>query len=301
VSVALVTGSHGFAGRHLCAELRSRGYTVVGLGRRPRAEDAAYLTVDLTQPEQVAAALADVGPDVVFHLAATATGVSQSIVDDNLAAARGLGTALRQHPARLVIAGSSAQYGTAASPVTEESHGAPVSAYGYAKAAAEAVLRGLAADGAFEVIPVRAFNHIGPGEPTSTVAGAFADRIRAVLAGHAERVNVAGLSSVRDFTDVRDIVRGYAELGEHGEPGQIYNLCSGRPTAIGEVLDALLAAAGLDRSLVEVTADPPGARSGQIGYQVGAPDRVFRAVGWRAVIGLEQSTKDLLDAEASKT
>jgi GDP-4-dehydro-6-deoxy-D-mannose reductase len=296
VTVALVTGSHGFAGRHLCEELRGRGYKVVGLGRS-RQDGEGYVMADLASAAAVGDALAAVRPDIVFHLAASATGPEQSIVDNNVAAARGLGAALRQWPARLVIAGSSAQYGTAASPVTEDSTGTPVSAYGYAKAAAEAVLRGLASDGAFEVIPVRAFNHIGPGEPASTVAGAFASKIRALRSGHAERVNVTGLASVRDFTDVRDIVRGYADLGEKGEPGQVYNLCSGRPTAIGAVLDALLEAAGLDRSVVEVTADAPGVRSGQIGYQVGAPDRVYRAIGWTAAIALEQSTRDLLETE----
>lgn len=299
MSVALVTGSHGFAGRHLCIELRARGFTVVGLGRTP--QPGPFVTADLADVAAVTAALETHRPDLVFHLAATATGPPESIVDNNVAAAHGLGTALRRVPARLVIAGSSAQYGASPSPVTEESRDEPVSAYGHAKAAAESILRGLAGGygaGGFEVVPVRAFNHIGPGEPNTTVAGAFAGRIRALLAGHSERVNVAGLDSVRDFTDVRDIVRGYADLGVHGVPGRVYNLCSGRATTIGDVLDALLAAAGLDRSVVDVTADPPGVRSGQIGYQVGAPDRVRQEIGWTATIGLDQSTRDLLGLEA---
>jgi GDP-4-dehydro-6-deoxy-D-mannose reductase len=307
MSTALITGSHGFAGRHLAAELRSRGYRVVGLGRTA-LPDQDYVVADLADDAAVTAALRAHRPDVVFHLAATATGPGQSILDNNVGAAHGLGKALRRVPARLVIAGSSAQYGLAPSPVTEDSRCEPVSAYGHAKAAAESILRGHAGDGGFadggfedggfEVIPVRAFNHIGPGEPATTVSGAFADRIRSVLAGRTERVNVAGLDSVRDFTDVRDVVRGYADLGEQGVPGRVYNLCSGRPATIGDVLDALLAAAGLDRGVVDVTADPPGARSGQIGYQVGAADRVRQELGWTATIGLEQSTKDLLYVEA---
>jgi GDP-4-dehydro-6-deoxy-D-mannose reductase len=297
VSVALVTGSHGFAGKHLCIELRGRGFTVVGLGRTP--QPGPFVTADLADAAAVTDALEAHRPDVVFHLAATATGPPESIVDSNVAAAHGLGTALRRVPARLVIAGSSAQYGASPSPVTEDARGQPVSAYGHAKAAAESILLGHASSGAagggtFEVVPARAFNHIGPGEPTTTVAGAFASRIRSVLAGHAERVNVAGLASVRDFTDVRDIVRGYADLAVHGVPGRVYNLCSGRATTIADVLDALLVAAGLDRSVVDVTADPPGVRSGRIGYQVGAPDRVRQEIGWTATIGLEQSTMDLL-------
>ena len=120
----------------------------------------------------------------------------------------------------------------------------------------------------------------------TTVSGAFAARIRDVRTGQASRVAAADLEAVRDFTDVRDIARGYVDLAERGVAGRVYNLCSGRPTTVGDVLDALLMAAGLDRSLVDVTANrcrcprrpdrlPGGVtRAGAAGDRLGCNDRV---------------------------
>jgi GDP-4-dehydro-6-deoxy-D-mannose reductase len=300
VTLALVTGSHGFVGRHLCRELRGRGWQVMGVGRTQRP-DADYRVLNLADPAAVASLIADQRPEVVFHLAA-ATQPTSTVVSDNVDVARGLGVGLRLsgHRPRVVLAGSSAQYGAVArelNPVTEATLGQPAGAYGFAKAAAESILCGFASGGAFDVIPVRAFNHVGPGEPATTVAGAFAERIRAVLAGRSPTVSAADLGAVRDFTDVRDIARGYVDLAEKGEPGRVYNLCSGRAATVGDVLDGLLAAAGLDRSIVEVQPAGAGERSGAVPYQVGSPDRIQREIGWNATLVLTQSMADLLAAE----
>jgi GDP-4-dehydro-6-deoxy-D-mannose reductase len=306
VSVALITGGHGYVGSHLHVELRSRGWSVVAIGRTRRPADAR--TLDVSDVAAVAAYLDEVRPDVVFHLAATHTldagRTVADVIEQTLAASRGLGLGLRlagMPGVRVVNAGSSAQYGAVPiehNPVTETTAQTPVNAYGFAKLAAESVLCGLAADGAFEVIPARAFNHIGPGERATTVSGAFAARIRDVLAGKATRVAVADLEVVRDFTDVRDIARGYADLAEKGVPGRVYNLCCGRLSTVGDVLDALLVSAGLDRSVVDVRPTVLAARGGRIPYQVGSPQRVQKEIGWAATIGLEQSAKDLLEGSA---
>jgi GDP-4-dehydro-6-deoxy-D-mannose reductase len=302
VTVALVTGSHGFVGTHLRAELRSRGASVVGVGRTDRVAGAGetYVRADLTVPSDIAEMLDAVRPDLVFHLAATpgarAGGDVTSVVTATYGLCAGL-VATGQRP-RVLLAGSSAQYGALRrdeNPVTEESRTEPVTAYGFAKAAAEHTARAFAAEGAFEVVPVRAFNHVGPGEPPTTVASAFARRIADVVAGRADTVTVADLDAVRDFTDVRDIVRGYVDLAEKAVPGRLYNLCSGRPATVGDVLDGLLAAAGLDRSVVRAApaaGGPP--RSGTIAYQVGSPERVRAEIGWDAKTGLPDSLRDLL-------
>lgn len=300
MTLALITGGFGFVGGHLRHELHTRGWSVVRAGRTTGpATDGQVL--DIADPAAVADCLRQVRPDVVFHLAASFPGGSGDVVEQTVAASLGLGVGLQRsglRGVRVVHAGSSAQYGAipaANNPVTETSAAVPVNAYGYAKLAAESVLCGLAAGGAFEIIPARAFNHIGPGESSRTVGGAFASRVRDVLDGRADRITVGDLDAVRDVTDVRDIVRGYVDLAEQGVPGRLYNLCSGRPTTVAEVLDALLACAGQDRSIVEVTPAPAGERPGYIPYQVGSPERVTREVGWTAMIGLKQSAKDLLE------
>ena len=97
---------------------------------------------------------------------------------------------------------------------------------------------------------------------------------------------------MRDFTDVRDIAAGLVDLAERGAPGRLYNLCSGRPTTVGDVLDGLLALAGLDRAVVR---ELPDSRPGGIRYQVGSPARVRAEVGWSAAIELSGSLRAVLE------
>lgn len=299
MTTALVTGGHGFVGTHLCALLEGRGWDVIVLSRTLRQiPGRRSIAVDLASGAGIEEALDAARPDVVFHLAGPATRAADDvtpILRDIVGATYQLGLALRRtglHP-RLVVAGSSAQYGDlprSLNPVVEDAPFRPVSAYGYAKVAAEAIIRALFDDGSVEVIPVRPFNHIGPGEPASTVTAAVATRIAAFRRGSADRVRVSDMESVRDLTDVRDIARGYLALAESGTPGVPYNLCSGRPVSVEALVTCLLRQAGLDDSVLEIV-DKPASR---IAYQVGSPARVEADTGWTASIPLEDSVADVL-------
>lgn len=305
---AIVTGSHGFVGTHVRAELTRRDWRTISVGRSARDEDD-YVQVDLTDESAVDILAKQVDatrPTAVFHLAASpafkaAGGDPSLLVADAVSATFNLCRALvaAQHRPRLVLAGSSAQYGALPrerNPVTEDAPLRPAVAYGHAKAAAEFTAMAFAATGSIDVLPVRAFNHIGPGEPATTVSSAFAGRVLEVAAGRAEKVTVGDLDAVRDFTDVRDIAAGYVDIAERGTSGRIYNLCSGREATVRDVLDALLVAAGLDSSVVAVTAPPTSGspRPGSIPYQVGSPARVRAEVGWAARTPLADSARDLL-------
>jgi len=306
VSTALATGSHGFLGGHLRAVLHARGWDVVGLGRSDHEADAAaagerYLRTDLTDTAAVAAGLESVRPNVVFHLAgsptikdAEGTTVTE-LISNGVAATFSLMSAMAETGRPLVVlAGSSAQYGALPpeeNPVGEDSRFNPVTPYGWVKTAAEATARAFAAAGRADVIPVRMFNVVGPGEPPTTVASAFASRIAAVLDARSDEVAVRDLDAVRDFSDVRDVAAGYVDIAERGTPGRPYNLCSGRPATVGDVLDGLLAAAGLGREVVRVL---PDAAPVQIPYQVGSARRVGDEVGWAATTELSASLRALL-------
>ncbi|MCM0675200.1 NAD-dependent epimerase/dehydratase family protein [Micromonospora phytophila] len=298
----LVTGSHGWVGGHLRDLLVRRGDRVVGVGRRPRTASGAerYLRVDLRDARETAAAVDAVRPDVVFHLAATIPQQGASaddVVADAVLATHHVCRALRAAadggaPPRLVLVGSSAQYGAVPrerNPITEETLPRPLGAYGHAKAAAESVALAMAADGRIEVTAARPFNHVGPGEGSGTVAGALAGRVAEVLAGRRDRVRVADLDAVRDFTNVRDIAAAYLELAETGTTGRIYNVCSGLGVPVRTVLETLLDLAGLDHSVVEVA---PGAS--EVRLQVGSADRLVTETGWKAATPLRDSLRDLL-------
>ena len=104
-------------------------------------------------------------------------------------------------------------------------------------------------------------------------------------------IDVGNLDAVRDFTDVRDVVRAYRLLLEKGEAGQAYNVCSGRGRRIREVLDLLLAGSS---ARVEVRVDKERFRPSDVPAQVGDPSRVRAATGWEPRIALEQTLADLL-------
>ncbi|MEU5959720.1 NAD-dependent epimerase/dehydratase family protein [Micromonospora parva] len=303
MSTTLVTGSHGWVGTHLRRLVAANGERVVGLGRRPRqaGPGETYHQLDLHDPAAVRARLQAVRPDVVFHLAATlpqrgASGAD--VVADAVHTTYNLCQELRRvdtrsgRPARLVLAGSSAQYGAVPpelNPITEQTLPRPVGAYGHAKAAAESLALALGADGRIAVVAARPFNHVGPGEDGATVAGSLARRVADVVAGRADRVQVADLDAVRDFTDVRDVARAYVELAELGRAGEIYNVCSGSGVTVRRVLEILLDLAGLDWSVVDVVAGHSDLRC-----QVGSAAKLAAETPWKAETPLRDSLRGLL-------
>jgi GDP-4-dehydro-6-deoxy-D-mannose reductase len=299
---SLVTGGHGFSGPHLRRLLREGGWTVSTIGSVPRRAEPGetYFEADLLSRTRLREALAAADPDVVFHLAARngrgGEDEARRTLAVNVEGTAHLLEALveRGRPARVIFVGTSAQYGkgpSSSEPVTEDMPLWPLGVYGWSKLAAESVAFAHHGRGKLEVLSARPFNHIGPGEPEHLVCSAFAKRIAAIEAG-AEPVLAAGnLDTVRDFTDVRDLVKGFVALAERGTPGRAYNLCSGRGRRVREILAMLL---DRTRAGIEVRADPAKARAGELERQVGSYARAEAEVGWHPEITLAQSLDDLL-------
>ncbi|WP_027341286.1 NAD-dependent epimerase/dehydratase family protein [Hamadaea tsunoensis] len=290
---ALVTGAGGWVGGYVAPLLAERGFDVVRTGRTPGA-DPGYVAADLSDLDSVTRLLDEVRPDVVIHLAAATpqrVPAADRLVEATVGPVSNLAAALRANGGRLVLAGSSAQYGAldpGAAPLTEDCALRPAGAYGWAKCAAEAIARGLSADDRFELVATRPFNHVGPGETAATVAGALARKVAAVAAGSADKVTVRDIDAIRDFTDVRDVARAYADLAAADLGGPTVNICSQRPVAVRAVLETLLQVAGLDWSVVEVL---PGA--GPVARQVGSARRIGELTAWTAAIPLRRSLEDL--------
>jgi GDP-4-dehydro-6-deoxy-D-mannose reductase len=140
----------------------------------------------------------------------------------------------------------------------------------------------------------RAFNHIGPGQRQGFVVPDFCSAIAAIERGEADPVlKVGNLEAIRDFTDVRDVVRAYRLLLEHGVPGEAYNVGSGRPIAIGSILSALV---GLARVPLRVEVDPSRYRPVDVKSIVADIDKITKETGWRPEIRLETSLADSLES-----
>jgi len=255
---ALVIGADGFVGRWLVRHLADAGDEVHGLvGRhfRPPLPSATSAhAVDVRDAASLTDTIRRIGPDAVYYLA----GVSQPNQRENLeiALAISVGGALTTLSAcstlearpRLLLVGSSHMYRnpTTDEPIGEDAPLGSSTVYGATKTAAEAAAMAIAPSAGVEVIGVRPFNHIGPGQATAFVVPALAEQVARIAAGLSEpEIRAGSLASRRDFTDVRDVVRAYRLLIQAGNPGWSYNIGSGRATSIREVLEALLALAGV--------------------------------------------------------
>jgi len=289
---ALVTGALGFVGRHLVAHLESEGDVVVGVDR----DD-----VDILDRAALMEAVVDSRPEAVYHLAGQADvgGSWATPVETFRANAEGslnVLDAAREARAERVLAVISADvYGnvTAADlPIEESSPLRPVTPYGASKAAADALALQAHLGHGDGVIRVRPFNHLGPGQSDRFAASAFASRIAANERTGEREVHVGNLTPRRDVTDVRDVVRAYRLLVEHGTPGDVYNVCSGRDIAVREIAETLVSMAD---EPMELVVDPELQRTVDLPVLRGDNRRLQTATGWDQEIPLEQTLRDVLD------
>jgi GDP-4-dehydro-6-deoxy-D-mannose reductase len=207
-------------------------------------------------------------------------------------------------PPVVVIAGSASEYG-----LIEDMDGAdelaplrPLSDYGVSKAAQSLLGQAYALRGEVPVVIGRVFNITGPGEPTSMLCGALAAQIAACEAeAQAPILRVGNLSPVRDYLDVRDAARALWLLTLHGKPGAVYNICSGQPQRVEDVVRQLVA---LSWKKISIVADPDRQRPSDVPQCVGDPGRLKRETGWSAETPLADSLQATLEwwrAEHART
>jgi GDP-4-dehydro-6-deoxy-D-mannose reductase len=299
----LVTGATGFVGGHLIAALRAAGHEVIGLARRPTAAAAPIHAADLSDVPATESVLRQTRPDWVFHLAGYADA-GKSFADPagawagNLTASLGLYSAVRQSGVkpRILHVSTGLVYGDARPgepPPTEDAPLRPASPYAASKAAADLLAYQQTRNPGLDIVRVRPFNQLGPGQPPDYFAARFASQIAAAERGAGPPVVVAkDLSPYRDLTDVRDVVRAYIRLLEVGRKGEAYNAGSGRVHQIRDVLARMVQLAR-----VPVTVDEQGDPSRAGDTAVAAADtRKLRAeTGWEPTIRLDQTLADILD------
>jgi len=200
----------------------------------------------------------------------------------------------------LLVVGSSEAYGRIPQgvPCSEETPLVPVSPYGVSKAAADHATRVHAAAFGLKALVARSFSHTGPGQAPVFAVASWARQIAAFEADGAgsHRLKVGNLAPVRDYGDVRDVVRAYVALLEKGEAGAAYNVATGHGTTLRAIVDALVARA---RVGIEVTEEAARLRPNDVPYLVGSPARLTAATGWTPEYTLEQTLSDLLDAARS--
>jgi GDP-4-dehydro-6-deoxy-D-mannose reductase len=303
----LVTGAAGFVGSHLLdvlAEEQAETYGMVlpGTSLSPGAR-AIEIVADMNDRAAADRAVGEAEPDAIVHLAGQPS-VHQSWADpaatlqtnvlgivNLLDAARGRGL----RPSVLVV-GSADEYGPvdpSETPIPETTPLRPSSPYAVSKVAQAALARLYGPAGGMRVVLTRTFPHTGPGRGEAFAESSFARQIAEIEAERAPpMLSVGNLEAVRDFTDVRDVVRAYRALLEVGEAGEAYNVSGGRGWRIGEMLEMLLAHSDVRP---EVRVEPGRLRPSDIPVLVGDSSKLRRATGWEPRIPLEQTLGDLLE------
>lgn len=297
--IALITGQSGFVGTHLSAYLRACGDEVLP------CTDRTGGPVDVTDPAAVGDAIEGRSIDVVYHLAAL-TQVGASFDDPvpvwrvNTEGTLNVVRAATRARARVIVVSSADAYGAAAhaGQLREDEPLAPLSPYGASKAATETLCQQAHRSRATDVVIARAFNHTGAGQPANFVVPALAARVAAAERTGEPSVAVGNLDPVRDISHVADIVAAYRLLAEHGQAGEIYNVCSGRGVSVRNVAETYLALATAPLTL---TTDPELVRPVEVASLVGDNTKLRAATGWAPTHTLETTLADVLNAARATT
>ncbi len=311
----LILGVTGFAGGYLAEELVRRGAEVWGAARaRPGAgfsktveaggSSLPMVSCDITEAKSISSALEESRPDAVVMLAGLAFAPvsfrdpAEAYRVHAVGAVNVMEETVRRDPAiRVLLVTSSEVYGAVEAeqlPVTEETPLRPNSLYAASKAAADLAGRAFALSKGANVVRVRPFNHTGPGQKTEFVCPDFASQVAAIAAGTKPPVmEVGNLSPRRDFSDVRDIVRGYADALEKGRAGEAYNLCQGKAIGIGSILSDLCRLAGVDP---EIRTAEGRKRAAEVPAHWGSAEKARVELGWEPEIPWSQTLADLLAA-----
>lgn len=277
----LITGAGGFVGRHLMTELSARFPTASLYADR----------FDVTDAAAVSAAFVAFQPDACVHLAAIAS-VPEARRDPartfavNLGGTLNVAKAILDHApeCRLVYIGSSEAYGgsfRAGVALDESAPLEPLNVYAASKAAADLTLGAMAAESGLRVVRFRPFNHTGPGQSEAFVIPAFAAQIARIEAGEQEPViRVGNLAPERDFLHVADVVRAYAlalEWFDDLPNGVVFNLASGHPRRIGDILAEMITQASVP---IRVEIDPKRLRPVEITCATGDAGKAQKLLKW---------------------
>jgi GDPmannose 4,6-dehydratase len=312
VTRALITGISGQDGSYLAELLLSEGYEVTGLVRSQHSAGSAnlaavadqleFVTGELGDAGSLRAAVAQVAPDEIYHLAAPTSvadswsdpeGVRGLIVDATEAVLTG--AAALPDPARVFVASSSEIFGDAGeSPQNEDSPKRPRTPYGEAKLAAFELVQAARANGLFAVSGIT-YNHESPRRPAHFLPRKVTHGAAAIALGRQETLVLGDLEAIRDWSDARDIVRGEMLALRAPEPRD-YVLASGVGRTVGDLVDAAFAAAGIERT-GKIEIDEAFVRPPEATTLIGDPSKARAALGWNSQIGFAMMIEDMVRAD----
>lgn len=315
-----ITGFSGFVAGHFVQYLYNEKIEceVLGLSlEEPRMDISAFLDylnitfhkVDLMDKERLRDILAGFKPDYVLHLAAFSSVAyswkhpTESFTNNSNLFLNLIEAIREVAPAcRVLSVGSSEEYGDVSKedlPLKENHALKPVSPYAVARVSQEMMSQVYADSFGMQIIMTRSFNHIGPGQDDRFVVPSFIKRIMEIKkAGLTEgEIETGDTSIIRDFVDVRDVVRAYYLLLAKGTPGEVYNICSGKAIRLSEIIDYIANEAGIG---ITTKVNPDYVRPNDNKEIVGCADKIRDELGWECELDIRETLRDMIVAYMEK-
>lgn len=311
----IITGFSGFVSRHFLDYLyeNKKEYDVLGADiNEPKFNMDDYSDVlnvsfkqcNMLDEEAVMSMVKEFQPDYVLHLAAFSS-VAYSwqhpaeCFNNNTKIFLNLTNAVRSLPnrCRILSVGSSEEYGNVSKaelPLKENMNLKPVSPYAVARVSQEMMSKVYVDSFDMDIVLTRSFNHMGPHQDERFVVPSFVRRILDVKeSGRGKGIIETGDTTIiRDFVDVRDVVRAYYGLLMEGTPGEVYNICGGKGVALSEVISEIASICEVD---IEGKVNPEFVRPDDNRQIIGCADKIKKDIGWEAKIPLRQTLSDMID------
>lgn len=315
----LITGFTGFVSQHFLTLLNKEepGSVVLGIDKNSPNFDFSTFTnltisfenIDLLNRLATDKIIDSFQPEYVLHLASVSS-VAQSwhtpldsfVNNTNIFLNLVEQIRLKKLNCRILSVGSSEEFGEVTEkelPLTEEHPLKPLSPYAVARVSQE-MLSKIYADGfALDIIMTRSFNHIGPGQRDVFVISSFAKQLVQLSNDTSanKTITTGNLAVIRDFVDVRDVVRAYYLLLKSGRRGEVYNICSGKGIVLKDIISMMSELLDIK---VDTLVNPELIRPNENKKVIGSYQKIKQQLGWQPEIDIEKSLSDIIEYWQSK-
>ncbi len=311
----MITGFSGFVSRHFLNYLfeNKLSYQVLGVDmNEPRLDmsvyaellDISFRQVNMLEAESLRRIISQFQPDYILHLASISS-VAYSwqhpaeCFNNNTRIFLNLTEAVREYvpECRILSVGSSEEYGNVSQeqlPLVEDRKLEPISPYAVARVSQEMMSKVLVDSFGMKIMLTRSFNHMGPYQDERFVIPSFVRRILNVAKDGKEQgtIETGDTSIIRDFVDVRDVVRAYYMLLTVGTPGEVYNICGGKGVALSEIIDEIADIVGVK---IQGEVNPEFVRPEDNRVIIGSAEKLQKELGWKAEISLRKTLEDMVE------
>lgn len=304
----LITGVSGFVGKHMLHFLSDKNVSVLGVDKTDQVspehigniQDYSHLSFDLLDDKKLLNVVRDYKPDTILHFASL-SNVAESwknpvnVYSNNTTIFLNILESVRilDLDCKILSIGSSEVYGIIDNkdklPLTEESPLNPISPYGVSRASQEMLSNVYAEGYGLDIFLTRSFNHVGPNQSESFFIPTIASQLSKIKEQGV--IRTGDLSVIRDYVDVRDVVRAYWMILKDGQSGTVYNICSGKGRKLQEIVETMIDISG---NQIEILTEPSRIRPVDSPIIVGSYKKIYAELGWEPRIDFQTSLEDVI-------